>query len=367
QKEAAKQLTSARLGNYDSHNSDDITQCLANVREDMFGSAGCGPANVNCLDISGRFVTKNTGEPIYSQEFYLLEKQISLSANAVHDSLNLPYVNMLNGKKQAAAASLDKCRDVADQVWDEYLRQTLADLSQKQRQKTTDVREECVGAVNQCYDEKLEQMKSFASDLAEDASNAEATLLTEEMCHVKLDTCAILYGGGPPGLEKLRDYVRDTNVQKLRANCEGYLAKFIDDLCTPTDTSSNGSPYKCRLISPGNEIGTDGRMGEDGINVPNAKTLYSQVYTKAQETCVRPDETQYYDTDVLPPEVAGLVVKTVDETKKKIDAMLEQECSAKGGIWKGSLYKTVALDEANISDWREPHKNWGVCTPPLAK
>jgi hypothetical protein len=354
-KQAKGALAAARLENYDAHNADEINACLNNVRSDMFGPAACGTDNVRCVDYTGRYVDAITGEPIYSSEFFMLEKAISLAGDTLQNSVNVPYVNMLNGRKKAAAGSLDKCRDVADQVWDEYLRQTLVDLSQRQLAKIRDVRNECVGVINECYDEKTGQLKQFAGEIASDATGVQQIELTGQLCESKLDSCAILFGGGPPGLQALRDYVKGTQVAKLETACEKALGDYIKNLCTPVNDNLHAYPYQCRLY----RVGTYTPKDQDS-------NLYYRLRSKAAESC-----SLAGDADELSNEVEMQIGKIMDDVKLKMDGMLTTECEKLSGArWFTRVFGTwdddsdANVEAENIVEFTQnvgADASWGVC------
>ncbi|MDR2268946.1 MAG: hypothetical protein LBD94_02065, partial [Rickettsiales bacterium] len=348
-RQAQGALAAARLENYDIHNSDEINACLTNVRNDMFGEAGCGPDNRKCIDYTGRFVNVTTGEPIYTSDFYMLGNSISLVGDTLRSSTNAPYINMLNGKKSVAVASLDKCRDIADEVWDEFLRQTLVDLSQRQFTKIREVQDNCISVVSECYDEKLGQIKQFASDVSEENIAAQQIGLTEGMCRQNLDTCAILYGGGPPGLQKLLDYVRNAQTVKLEDNCEKYVSDYVKEICTPLNDNKHGFPYSCRFYNPGEFSGNYQEIND---------TLYSRLNAKAREVCIRQDTT-------LTNEVKMVLNKIMDDVKLKMDGLLSAECeSFEGGVWYTNTLGNLGGELVSIEEFKNrvgSDDGWGVC------
>lgn len=362
-KQAKGALAVARLDDYNLHNADAISICLDNVRNDMYGTGGCGPDNVQCLDHTGRFLNILTGEPIYSPDFWMLENAISLSGhNPLQSSVNMPYIVMLNQKKSVAKDSLDKCREVADDVWDEYLRQTLVDISQKQFEKVHEVRDSCINTVSMCYDEKLEQLKNFANDISQENIGALQIGLTEQMCMHKLETCAMLYGGGPPGLERLRKYVYTAQTTKLENNCEKYLNAYVLDICTPINDAVHGFPYQCRFLEPG-------KWWPDPTMVTGG-TLYDKLRSKASEVCVRADAGTWTH------EVKMIINKIIDGVKIKMDDEMYKECSRVGGmdedgnqaVWYSGTSNHINRDfEKNVStdafiNSVGAHADWGLCT-----
>jgi hypothetical protein len=318
--------------------------------KDRSGVAACGPDNVKCIDYTGRYIDVATGAPIYSTEFFMLENSISLDGDALRSSVNVPYINMLNDMKGAASSSLDKCRDVADSVWDEYLRQTLVDLSQRQMSKIREVRDGCVKVINDCYDEKSGQLKQFAGDLAQNVTGVQQIELTEQMCYSKLESCALLYGvpPGPPGLQRLRDYVKGAQIAKVESNCEKALADYAKSMCSPVNDNLHGCPYQCRLYKVGTYT-----PNEDG-------NLYRKFRVKATEVCSLAN-----DPSLLSNEVEMIIAKIVNDIKLKMDDLLSKECEKiDGAVWYSNTLAKYNRSANSYSEFTQKvgaDPSWGVC------
>ena len=242
------EMQDARLENYNVHNSVTINDCIANVRNDITANSACGNGYIHCLDFTGKYLNSTTGEPIYSTDFYKLENQITLSGDVLKNSQNSAFINMLNKKRSFAAKSLDMCRDDADDVWDEFLRQALVEIYQGQQQRVKTVKDECLQVVNQCYLKQTNSLKDFSNN--SDKINLAQTLeLSEEMCTDKLNTCSNLYGGGDSGLAALLASVTDNTIEQ---SCPDLLNKFVLQKCAvETNDSSHTYPYGCRKYAPG--------------------------------------------------------------------------------------------------------------------
>ena len=241
-------MQDARLENYNAHNSVSINDCIANVRKDITANSACGEKYVHCLDFSGKYLNSTTGEPIYSPEFYQIENQISLSGDVLKNNKNTAFVTMLNKKRAFAAKSLDLCRDNADEVWSEFLRQAIVEIYQGQQERVKAVKNECLQVVNECYLKQSDELKNF-SDTDKKINLGQVLELSEEMCADKLDTCSNLYGGGESGLKVLLASVTDETIERT---CPDLLATFAQNICAVTGRDSIHSyPYGCRKYAPG--------------------------------------------------------------------------------------------------------------------
>ncbi len=252
-RQTEREMHSARLDNYNAHNSVYINDCVANVRKDLTSKNACGPDFIHCLDVSGRYLYRETGEPIYSPEFYQLDGQISLSGDTLSNQNNRLIIAELNRMRAFAANSLDKCRDISEQVWDEFMRQAIAEIYQGQQERIRRVKTDCLNVVNACYDEQNQSLKDF-SNIKEQLLLGQRMELSEELCQEKLDACSNLHGGGPNGLKELIVAVHEITDAKIAQNCKEALQDYTRDLCsTPSNDTLHSYPYACRVYAPGEQ------------------------------------------------------------------------------------------------------------------
>ena len=249
-----REMNIARLENYDAHNSSSINDCVAGVRESLTADTACGANYVHCLDLTGLYLNRVTGDPIYSADFYKLNDQVSLSGDVLTNPTNAKLVAELNNKKKFAEKTLETCRDIADSVWDEFMRQAITEIYQGGQTRIRQVKNECMDVVNTCYDEKTNQLRDF-SNIEDQMLLGDRLVLSEEMCTEKLATCSNLYGGGPTGLQLLISEMRNITNQKIAQNCLGTLQDYAKKLCrvSGSDTLHN-YPYGCRIYTPGNAL-----------------------------------------------------------------------------------------------------------------
>lgn len=249
-----REMQLARLDNYNAHNSTSINDCIAQVRADITADTACGKDYVHCLDVTGRYLNRDTGEPIYSPDFYQLGAQISLSGDVLNNSTNRLIVAELNSKRIYAQRGLETCRDIADEVWDEFLRQAITEIYQGQQEKIRTVKNECLDVVNACYDQQSNSLKDF-SNIKEELLLGSRLELSEELCQEKLYACSNLYGDpNGDGLNLLVNAMQEITEQKIAQNCKDLLTTFTQDFCTvPSNDNLHTYPYGCRVYSPGEQ------------------------------------------------------------------------------------------------------------------
>ncbi|MBR3147966.1 MAG: hypothetical protein IKF41_01305 [Alphaproteobacteria bacterium] len=250
-RDTRQKMHDARLENYNAHNSTSINDCIANVRNEITADTACGEGYVHCLDFSGKYLNLTTGEPIYSPEFYQIENQISLSGDTLKNKQNSVYINQLNKKRDFAKQPLDLCQENADDVWDEFLRQSLVEIYQEQQKRVQSVKNECLQVVNECYLNQSEQLKKLVSSDSKTHFN-HLLELSEEMCADKLNSCSNLYGGGDTGLNILVATMSTITKTTIEQSCTDLLNTFVQNLCAPpVNDSSHSYPYGCRAYAPG--------------------------------------------------------------------------------------------------------------------
>ncbi len=246
-------MNDARLENYNAHNSSSINDCIAGVRADITSESACGTDYVHCLDLTGKYLNIQTGEPIYTAEFYELENQISLAGDILTNQSNRTIVSELNNKKMFATETLDLCRDLSDDVWEEFMRQAITEIYQNQQDKIRGVKTQCIEVVNACYDEQNQSLKDF-SNTKEQLLLGERMELSEQMCMEQLETCSNLYGGGADGLDELVATLGSITEETIAKNCKTTLEEYTQELCVlPSNDSLHSYPYGCRTYAVGDQ------------------------------------------------------------------------------------------------------------------
>lgn len=287
------QMQEARLENYNAHNSLSLNDCIAKVREDLTQETACGKDYVHCLDVTGKYLNSTTGNPIYSADFYQLENQISLSGDVLKNSTNSLVLSVLNNKKAFAQKSLDLCVDDSVDVWDEFLRQAIVEISQGQLKRIQNVKSECLKVVNDCYLKQTEQIKGF-SDNSSEISLGTTLELSEEMCKEKLTTCSNLYGRGADGLKILIDTMKGITDSTIAQTCPDLLDTFIQKTCAVSaNDSKHSSPYGCRAYAPGEEryavnamcnLATVNPFDRSSVSSKNYSSTASSNYSSPSDT-----------------------------------------------------------------------------------
>ena len=294
-RETERNMQTARLDNYNAHNATSINDCVAKVRADVTADTACGSEYVHCLDISGLYLNKVTGEPIYSSNFYQLEKMISLSGDVLTNQTNRMLVTELNRMRVFAEDSLSTCQDLSDDVWDEFLRQAITEIYQGQQSRVRQVKDECLDVVNKCYDSQTASLRDF-TNTKEQLLLGSQLELSEQLCREKLSTCSNLYGGGSAGMQQLIDtMLHDITSQKISQNCLDTLQEYVHSMCSvPSSDTLHSYPYACRVYAPGErQYAIKWQCQNQAVNRRQQQTLVSGSITDSYPDYVQDKQGGY--------------------------------------------------------------------------
>lgn len=333
-RETEREMNLARLENYNAHNSESINNCIARVRADITADTACGPNYVHCLDITGKYLNRVTGEPIYSAHFYELDGQLSLDGDILNNRTNNLFINELNRKRAFAEHDLQLCVDVADEVWSEFMRQSIREIYQGQQSKIRQVKNECLDVVNTCYDTQNQQLRDF-SNIKDQLLLGARLELSEQMCADKLDACSNLYGGGTAGMSELLTAMRDITNQKIAMGCAKTLDEFLSDLCAvPTTDTTHKYPYGCRTYAPG-----------DLTDNTTSNTMYNRLKAYATQVCIRPSASD--TTTTLPTSVLADVTAAMSTLRAAMGAELKTHCETLNGVWISAPWGDTSITSPN--------------------
>ena len=324
-RQAEKYLREARLAEYRAHNSADVNECIAKVRDAITQDMACGANYSRCLDYSGAYINSVTGQPIYSPRLFKLTEMIKLDGSADVLGQNSEFNKFLEEKRKFAATALDSCRDQADIVWNEFKRSALIEIAQAQDEKIEEVKNTCVDTMAECYDTQSGALKNSSDDTAV-AAGAVSAYAARQMCADKVLTCAALYGdtsgckidnngkvtasSGKCGLQALLDFVDTVDTIKINDSCVAAIQENINEVCTP---SSGDGKYPSACFN----------KSETAIN--------NLVDNRAKIIC------NVENFSGLAPELRSTIDTTIkgakDRIKDDIESALMDECEAQNGLW----------------------------------
>ena len=379
---AEKYLREARLEEYRSHNSADVNECIAKVRDAVLADTACGANYKRCLDPTGAYINGATGEPIYSPRLFQLEQTIKLegvTTSGVNTDIlgqNATYNNFLENYRKYVTRELDTCRDIADYVWTEFKRNAIIEIAQAQSAKIEEVKDSCVDTIAECYDTQTNALKNVDKNTATTAA-ALARYTAGDMCREKVTACAALYGSQTEnssctfdsrghltnsaancGLTSLLSYVEAVDSLSIVEKCQKAVQEYVTELCTP-ENSTYSYPYKCKS------------MTFNGANQDN--DLQTVLERFALQNCKDPLKTQT-DYGQLDIQIRATIDSLITEVKESMSYALADVCNDLGGMWTSqaeggganyllSFYNTAfgGYNPDNNSDKKPDGSDYGRC------
>ena len=352
---AEKYLREARLEEYQSHNSADVNECIASVRNAIQSDVACGANYSRCLDYTGAYINQSTGEAIYSPRLFQLADLITLpgvNASDATDVLgaNPEFNSFLDSRRMFAETALDSCRDMADIVWEEFKRQALIEIAQAQDEKIEEVKMSCVSTMSECYDTQTGALQDFDNTTSQ-YTGAISAYAARAMCEDKVIACASLYGdtegcefdgngqlttgnasGGLTGaaansrcgLTALLAFVDTVDTVRVAEGCETAIDNYLADLCTPDD-GEMGYPWNCRNMSP--------------------TELQTSIRNFASQNCADPTSSG----EAFITEVSDQISRAIDDIQEELDYQLMETCEELDGYWMDDDDSVTNVVDSRVS------------------
>ncbi len=199
-REGSAMLDLARVENRQKHNAYDITTCVNAVETAILSEEVCGKNYHKCLD-NGEFIDIDTGAPITGvKDFFKLEQLLTFTPgiDAVHQKLaqninNRAFVeNFTHRTKKFAEPALDKCVENADKVWSEYLDKAMLDIYYAQKDKVSEIKQNCFNYISECYINNDSAIDGATSTLFENKTiplQPDKISLNTQMCSDYIESC----------------------------------------------------------------------------------------------------------------------------------------------------------------------------------
>ena len=204
--ESSALLDLARVENRKNRNTDDVATCLTNVETAIQSDEVCGENYHKCLDY-GQFIDVTTGAPLTGvTDFYKLGELLTFKTDTELKDQKLSsiqnnryFVEFFESKtKKFAKASLDKCTEDADFVWQQYLDRALIDIYYAQQDKVKTIKQSCLDLVAKCYDNQNTAIAEAMANLTGDSSillKPAVISLTTQTCQNYIESCNGMFNG----------------------------------------------------------------------------------------------------------------------------------------------------------------------------
>ena len=234
-REGDAMLDLARIENRKKHNSSDMTKCINEVESAILSEQVCGANYHKCLD-NGEFIDVTTGAPIagvvnFNELGNLLK--FDFGKDVIDQKLsqnpdNQKFLkNFENKTKKFAADALDKCTEIADTVWAEYLDKALLDIYYAQQSKVKTIQTGCVDLISACYAERETAITAAMMALIDGETELslvpDKIVLTKQMCSDYIKSCNGMFDA-----DIIAEYINaQTNTDTLAA-CRAVAQQCFD-------------------------------------------------------------------------------------------------------------------------------------------
>lgn len=361
-RKAESLLRDARLEEYRAHNSQDFNACLDKVEE-----AVCGEDYIKCLDYTGDYINQTTGKPIYNQLFKISEITPKLGDDDVLTA-NPRWNQELENKRQLyAVTALDGCRDLAEDVWNEFKHIAMIKIAQKQDELVQNAKDSCVSVIKDCYNYQTGELNDFAEVDDQYNFGAGSVVVARATCYDKVMACAALHGGSDGcqydrttrkisaieekkcGLQALLTFVDTVDSSKVAAECEKTLTARAHELCTPASgtykTDVNGNYVIDKITG-------DYVLAEypDRCASMSKSQVRADLTDWANKFCaldmVRDDASATFNTDI-----ANRVIKNIFD---ELGLGFAVGCEEKNGVWYDDnvavIFESGALTVSDLNE-----------------
>ena len=237
-REGSAMLDLARIENRQKHNSDDITTCINNVESAILSEEVCGANYHKCLD-NGEFIDVSTGAPITGViKFYELGNLLKFNTGVdaalqklSKISTNKTFVNNFEKRtKKFAKPALDKCTEIADEVWDEYLDKAMLSIYYAQQSKVSEIKQGCFDFVSKCYESSDTSITTAMSQLLGTSTvilQPDKIKLSTQLCTDYVDSCNNMFAQEGVG-DIIKQYVEMRENEDILSACRAVVKQCFD-------------------------------------------------------------------------------------------------------------------------------------------
>ena len=233
-REGGAMLDLARIENYQKHNSSDLTTCINEIESAILSEEVCGANYHKCLD-NGKYIDVSTGKPITGvTDFYKLADMLTFAdgVQTVDQKLskltaNRPFVTNFESRvKMFAQPALDKCVDLADVAWSDYLDKALLDIHYAQQAKVQEIKQGCFDFISSCYtrgDNAITNAMQSLTTGNELVVVPEQVVLNNQMCSDYIESCNGMFADNI-----IADYIKSQTETDLLASCRAVVQQCFD-------------------------------------------------------------------------------------------------------------------------------------------
>lgn len=232
-RESGAMLDLARVQNRQNLNQKDATACLREVESAILSEQVCGPGYRKCLD-NGQFIDIKTGRPFEGVvEFYKLAQLLTFSDNLSLADQRLARVpanrdfvmNFEKRTKQFAIPVLNKCTEISDEVWADFLDKALLEIYYAQTAKVNEIKQGCMDFVSMCFMNGEKALTQSMASLVDDTTTNQPGFLAavDAVCGKYIDACNNMFSG-----DIIAQYIETRKTEDVTAACRAVVQNCFD-------------------------------------------------------------------------------------------------------------------------------------------
>ena len=141
---AEQALRSAALEQYRSANKYDLGQCTVEFKNCMITTGGCGDDFAGCATVAAFDATNTRGRASDAEKY-------SIKGAVTEIEINASTYDILLSKKPLCESVTQQCVNVADQVWDTFLRDIAPQVKSAELIAEDNARQNCIGNISSCF------------------------------------------------------------------------------------------------------------------------------------------------------------------------------------------------------------------------
>lgn len=240
-REGSALLDMSRLDIHQKRNSDDTLTCKKKMLDMLTDSSVCGSDMGKCLDVSGRYIDPSTGEAFLTENLVQINNLITRpTGDQTWTSApgNSVFVSYLNSKKKFLEPAMENCQDIANNVWNEFLEDALAQIKLAQEAKLEEMRQSCTAITTKCLTDTAKSLSDFdARALSIFGVKADKTVTA--MCSDVTNACSALLksSGSTDGEQWVGGMTEITNAntyETILSTCREVGRACIVQVCSST-------------------------------------------------------------------------------------------------------------------------------------
>ena len=277
---AEKALRDAALEQYQVANKYDLGQCAIEFKNCMITTGGCGEDFSNCASIiafDNTNVNKSTSSGIKNYTIQGAMTNIEISASTY---------DALVSKKPLCESITKSCVDVADQVWDTFLKEVAPQLKSAELIAEDNARQSCVGSISDCFQKAC---KDNIDPNDPDGSYDICLTRPETMlsfCKIPLNSCGIDASSAEKAEESsIWDFIL-ARLASMRVNsCTNAVKECLqsEDRCGPDYTQCIGLDTNSIMrICPAEKLVGCQYVYGDEQTIASSEEIYDELWNMVQ-------------------------------------------------------------------------------------